>query len=383
MDLDVGGHTHPRRRTGIAVTLSLLVTVVFTLSAIVGTQPVHSARSNQVQLTQSASNVDPAFSPDGKKIVYSSNESGFYQLFTMDASGRHKVQIAVAGADQRYPKWSSDGKYITYLSMTANSTQIVAVNSQTLELSAVTGGGLSNHTRFDLCQTGEKIVFDSPQSGKWEIYLANLNGSVTQLTHDGNSREPTWTPDCKSILFSSETNGQYKIYEMRADGQEEHQLTLSGGNDFNPVVSPNGMMVAYTSNVSGTRLPWLMNIDGQANHPIQSVPIPQKPGLGYSPEVNSDMRVEWRSDSRAILLGGSQGQVFTFYLNTTVLRYNGAFRGPSQLGDALVMSLAGPTLHSEPVWSPDGSGYAFISNAAGKFNIYLNVLVARSPNPYA
>jgi len=73
--------------------------------------------TGKTQLTSdSANDYSPIFSPDGKKIVYVSDKSGNEDVWVMDADGKNKVQLTTDSARDSYPEWSPDGKKIAFYS---------------------------------------------------------------------------------------------------------------------------------------------------------------------------------------------------------------------------------------------------------------------------
>jgi Tol biopolymer transport system component len=61
--------------------------------------------SDKVRLTTDRASYDPAFSPDGDKIVYSSKRDGDYDLYTMDADGTDRSQLTNNPARESLPAW--------------------------------------------------------------------------------------------------------------------------------------------------------------------------------------------------------------------------------------------------------------------------------------
>ncbi|HEY3126676.1 MAG TPA: LpqB family beta-propeller domain-containing protein, partial [Candidatus Limnocylindria bacterium] len=65
------------------------------------------------QLTSStATNVRPAWSPDGKSIAFQSNRDGPYHIYVMNSDGSNLRQLTNGDNDDRHPNWSPDGKLI-------------------------------------------------------------------------------------------------------------------------------------------------------------------------------------------------------------------------------------------------------------------------------
>jgi Tol biopolymer transport system component len=73
--------------------------------------------SGKTQLTNNdTDDLDPAYSPDGKKIVYSGQDGpkGDLEIYTINATGRDKFQITNNDVDEEWPTYSPSGKRIAY-----------------------------------------------------------------------------------------------------------------------------------------------------------------------------------------------------------------------------------------------------------------------------
>ena len=80
------------------------------------------------------------------------------------------------------------------------------------------------------------------------IYELSGESQIRQLTFDGNSRNPIWTPDSQRITFSSSRDGAAGIYTVSADGGVAEPLTVSAeGRPHDPGSwSPDGGTLAFT-----------------------------------------------------------------------------------------------------------------------------------------
>ncbi|HWB86433.1 MAG TPA: S9 family peptidase [Bryobacteraceae bacterium] len=85
----------------------------------------------------------------------------------------------------------------------------------------------------------------SPQI--WIVPLAG--GAPRQITHDGTSERPRWSPDSKHIAFVSTRNGASQIWMMDPDGANAHQVTRLSTEAGGVLYSPDGKNLIFTSEV--------------------------------------------------------------------------------------------------------------------------------------
>jgi eukaryotic-like serine/threonine-protein kinase len=128
----------------------------------------------------------PQYSPDGSKIVFSSNRSGSIEIWTCNADGTNCLQLTSLGRACHNAHWSPDGRWLAF---TANA------------------------------------------EGQYEIYvMAADGGAAHKITNSpSNDENPTWSRNGGWIYFSSNRSGRYEIWKVPKDGGEEIQITHSGG----------------------------------------------------------------------------------------------------------------------------------------------------------
>jgi TolB protein len=80
------------------------------------------------------------------------------------------------------------------------------------------------------------------KDGNPEIYLLDLiDGKLTRLTHNSAiDTEPTWGPDGKSLLFTSDRGGTPQIYQLTIATKSTRRLTFTGNYNGRPSLAPDG-----------------------------------------------------------------------------------------------------------------------------------------------
>jgi len=196
--------------------------------------------SNRHHITNHPEDKQPNWSPDGIKVVHSSQQAGFiraghdepdWNIFIQDDALRQTearaFQIGGQPVIGRYPTWLPDGR------IAWNGCQGWAGKPSACGLFASweDGTGVTQLTTAgnDLAVDGygNEIVFMCDQrDGNWEIYTANnVGGGITRLTNNpAIDGLPTWSPDGKQIAFLSTRDGQWAIWVMNADGSSQRKL---------------------------------------------------------------------------------------------------------------------------------------------------------------
>jgi Tol biopolymer transport system component len=188
----------------------------------------------------SADDVAPNWSPDGSRLVFSSDRTGNYEIHSMKIDGSDVRRLTNNAADDFHPNWAPDGARIAWASNRSGNFEIYSMNSPT-------GSGVSRLTTSagddwqpNWSPDGTRIAFASDRTGYSEIFVMNANGGApTQLTYLYTyAARPSWTPDGAMIVFEGWNATDDDVLLMDADGSGVGWIVSTADDDTNPDWQP-------------------------------------------------------------------------------------------------------------------------------------------------
>jgi len=188
----------------------------------------------------------------GTQITFLAQEKRDKELWLVDFDGYNLRQLTNDNTVNLSPAWSPDGKWIVYTSYAAHNPDLIMIdtsgeNRQTLN--RLPGLNAAPAWSPDM----QKIALVLSRDQNSEIYLLKRNRKLQRLTRHFNiDTSPTWSPDGKKIAFTSDRSGtgSPQIYIMDAEKGDKGKVTrISFGSSYNdnPAWSPDGDKIAYTS----------------------------------------------------------------------------------------------------------------------------------------
>ncbi len=206
-------------------------------------------------------NLTPAFTPNGRFLIFSSDRSGESQsLWRKRSDGAGGItQITSSNSFDWQPAIASDGETIIFQSHRKNNqaASIWSINMNGGLLTQLTEGRSPS-----ISPDGRRIVFVRPDAstGKDQVWSMQVDGSgLTQLSSgNANDLDPSWHPNGRYIVFASDAMvvqgdvfADYNIWIMRADGTQREQLTENFSHDDAPVFDRRGRTIVFRSNRGG------------------------------------------------------------------------------------------------------------------------------------
>jgi Tol biopolymer transport system component len=159
-------------------------------------------------ITSTLLDFSPQYSPDGKKIAFTSARSGVFEIWLSEQDGSKPRQLTFLKAtNTARPIWFPDGR---------------------------------------------RIIFSSNKDGMPDLYVIDTNdGSLRRLTdHPARDVMPSVSQDGKRVYFASNRSGSWQIWRIPIDGGQAVQVTREGG--YSPVESADGRFLFYLGGSAST-----------------------------------------------------------------------------------------------------------------------------------
>ncbi len=225
----------------------------------------------------------PLWHPDGKRIIYTSNRGGAFQVCVAHIEGSKPSQATAGAEDHVISDISRDGTRLLDVSSHDNAEMFSVDTNTGHESELSSGSGLMLWPEGS--PDGQLITFQSTNAvGK---IASSSTIHVKQPTGEGPMRQvaangfgPTWSPDGRRIAFLRFAGGRPDIYSVSSSGEDERRLTTGGVGmngfyslpatkfGYNFCWSAQGDAIVYTSRASGVNDLWTVGSDGSNAQPL-------------------------------------------------------------------------------------------------------------------
>ncbi len=234
-----------------------------------------------------ASDQNPAFSPDGTRLVFTRFDEGYNDgpagLFLLDLSSSAVTRLTPEEDQDNVnlpgAAWNGVSDRIVFASDRQEAGDLWRIAPDGTDFSRIiTHTDTTWYIEPSWSPDGQWIVFEASQTGASEdgrvgqIWKVRSNGtSLTQLT-DGtyDDRQPNWSPAGDQILFQRRTlpDGQWDIYTIAPDGSDVWSVTTAPSCDTDASWSPDGRKIVYSSDYVELPVPNLFVIPAEGGTPI-------------------------------------------------------------------------------------------------------------------
>jgi Tol biopolymer transport system component len=319
--------------------------------------------------------IHASISPDGQKVIYSSDQNGPYSIYVTTLDGQSlRLTRNLSDTNELHAAWSPDGRLFAFIRAAGNGFDVI--------ISPVSGGAERKAATIEKIKIGSPpddvllaqgspgpawsadggaLAFTNgaPAGAMAPIYVRELNSERQRpLTHPApgeNDFCPQYSPDGKWLAFCRlRSNSTSSVYVIPASGGTERQVTQDNEDIRGLAWMPDGRALVVSSNRAGPQRLW--EVDLQSG---DMSPLPTAGTSARDPSVSRDGKFVVYSDYML------QAEVWEVPLSDKV----GAPRNllPSTRQD-----------HSAQ-YSPDGKSVAFVSDRSGSWEVWT--MLADGTNP--
>lgn len=308
-----------------------------------------------------ADDSQPAFSPDGERIAFRSNREPA-GLYLMEATGENLRPVTAGGF---HPAWSPDGKEIVYSEAGRDAPSVRNTVPSKLWIINVETGAKRLLTVRDAMQpawspSGARIAFwfMPPSVGRSDIAtIAREGGEPLVITNDASTNwNPTWSPDGKYLYFASDRSGNMNFWRVAMDEQTGRVLS-----EREAVVTPSKFSGHLSFSRDGKRMIYVQT-NNQSN--IQAVEF----------DANRE-----KTTGEPFWITRGDRQIVRPELSPDGKQF--VMRVPRRTQDDIVLvsrdgnnwrDLTNDKFFDRyPRWSSDGKKIAFVSDRSGNYEIWM------------
>ncbi len=336
-----------RRRVGLAVSAAVLLTIIGVVWWRGRPRPLDLSRHVPRQLTVNAAwDGEPALSPDGTLVAFTSERSGNPDIWLADAGGGPPLRLTSDPAADRAPAWFPGGSHLAFTSDRGGSEAIWTIPRL--------GGApvllIPNAKDPAISPDGARIAFSRRGNAGFRIWVTPIDdpANAKALTTDADGfwqhERPAWSPDSTTIAYQT----FHDIWVVPSAGGKATPLTEDQPTDSNPTFSPDGRYVFFDSYREGTFAIWRRSLGGHLMERLTS-------GAGSE---------RWPSLSR-------DGRRIAYA--SAVEEHSLVLKDPES-GERSV--LPETRMIDQPVPAPDGRTVVFVTQVAGEPTCWLGQVAA-------
>jgi len=347
----------------------------------------------------------PSLSPDGQSLVYASQVSGNWDIYFRRVGGTTAINLTEdSAADDTQPAFSPDGQRIAFRSERAGGGLFV-MGATGEDVRRLSDRGFHPSWSPDAREIAASTVdFANPEalSLRGDLMIIEVaTGQVRVISLAEGAQQPHWSPHGYRIAYWGRPGerGQRDLWTITPSGGGAQAVTNDEATDWNPVWSPDGRSLFFSSNRGGTMNLWRVAVD-EASGAVLGQPQPvttPSPYSGYMSISADGRRIAYAhitSAENLFKIGFDPSGEITTGQSTAVtdgtrstrnpdLSPNGEWVTALTVGggqeDLVVVRTDGRGFRKltddahrdrDPKWSPDGESIAFHSDRSGTFQIW-------------
>jgi eukaryotic-like serine/threonine-protein kinase len=171
------------------------------------------------------SNEQPIWSPDGRRIAFTSNRAGAYDLYAKNADGSGEDELLVKSPHTKWPVcWSADGKFLVYTESDKSDTRntwVLPLEGDRTPIRFTNGAFDTLDPTLSPVPDGQGrlwMAYSSNETGSSEVYLRSFlpgapsgsAGAAVRVSPDGG-RVPVWSKDGRELFYLGSSSQEMAV----------------------------------------------------------------------------------------------------------------------------------------------------------------------------
>jgi Tol biopolymer transport system component/DNA-binding winged helix-turn-helix (wHTH) protein len=334
-----------------------------------GSQGVYIAMSSgggaYRRITNSAANdAVPVWSPDASRIAFVRDRAELMLISPLGGNERR-----VASALPYFISWSPDGKEIAYAAMDGTGPRfaVFATNVETGVRRQITYPplGATGDSHADFSPDGKRLAFVRCYLGNCDVYISSSGGGAPRrVTADHSSfRGLTWSPDGRSIVYSSRRRGPYRLWQVDASSDGATPIEVaSAGEDANfPRYAAGGhgrWRLVYEKRIFDSNI-WEVQLGPAGKQGRRDISVPPRRLIA---STRTDSSPQLSPDGRTVVLVSDR------------TGYDELWTANADGGNQAELTFLRAQGVGSPRWSPDGNRIVFdVLTGAGRAVFIVDV----------
>ena len=316
--------------------------------------------------------IDPYFSPDGSQIAFSATVAGNTDVYVMSSAGGDPRRLTYHPGLDRVRGWKPDGKSIVFASNRTSAPQqsyfqlwSISVDGGLPEMlplpRAFSGAYSPDGSRLAYEEFSTAFIPEWYEASMWRHYRGGRTHPVSVISladhsvqklpwTNSNDASPAWVGN--TIYFLSDRNHTVNLFAYRVDTKQLAQITHHEDFDVMTVSASNDAVVYEQAG-------YIYLVDaksGKANRLNIEVTGDLPWARPQFKKVASMIRNATLSPTGTRAAFEARGEIFTV---------------PSEKGDFRNLTQSAGAHDRSPVWAPDGSQVAWLSDASGEYQLMI------------